>query len=386
MDMTDSIRQLFENRFQQKPLVVRSPGRINLIGEHTDYNNGFVLPAATDKAVYVAMAASHDANCHWFASDFNQTHTASLDNLQHSDKGWPNYLLGVVQQLQRLGFRVPAFNCVISGDVPFGAGMSSSAALECAVGWGLAHLFGFELDRLALVKLAQRAENEFVGLRCGIMDMFASAFGKKDQVIRLDCRSLEYSYFPLQLQGYQIVLFDTGVKHSLASSAYNTRRQECEEGVRLLQKFEPQVASLRDATEAMLLQHQRQFDPLVFVRCLYVVQENERVLAACQDLERGDLETFGQRMYGSHNGLRDMYEVSCAELDYLASFTKTEASVLGARMMGGGFGGCTINLIKAEAVDDLSARLHKAYKIAMGLELKTYTVAIADGTGVVQAP
>ena len=383
MDMSDSIRQLFEERFQQKPLVVRSPGRINLIGEHTDYNNGFVLPAATDKAVYVALSASPDADCHWFAADFNETHTTQLHDLQHSGKGWPNYLLGVVQQLQRLGFQIPPFNCVISGDVPFGAGMSSSAALECATGWGLSQLFGFGLDRLALVKLAQRAENEFVSLKCGIMDMFASVFGKKDQVIRLDCRSLEYSYFPLQLDGYQLVLFDTGVKHSLASTAYNTRRQECEEGVRLLRTLEPHVESLRDATEEMLLQYQRRFDPLVFVRCLYVVQENQRVLAACEDLQNGDLKRFGQRMYGSHNGLRDMYEVSCAELDYLAAFTKTEDNVLGARMMGGGFGGCTINLVKAEAVDDLSARLHKAYKIAMGLELKTYTVAIEDGTGVV---
>ena len=185
------------------------------------------------------------------------------------------------------------------------------------------------------------------------------------------------------MEGYQLVLFNTGVKHSLASTAYNTRRQECEEGVRRLRTLEPHVESLRDVTEEMLLLHQRRFDPLVFVRCLYVVQENQRVLAACEDLQNGDLKRFGQRMYGSHNGLRDMYEVSCPELDYLAAFTKTEDNVLGARMMGGGFGGCTINLVKADAVDDLSARLHKAYKIAMGLELKTYTVAIEDGTGVV---
>lgn len=383
MNMTSHLRQLFEDRFRQPPLIVRSPGRINLIGEHTDYNNGFVLPAATDKAVYVAVAASQDDECHWFAVDFNETHTTRLHDLQPSGKGWPDYLLGVVQQLQRLGFQVPPFNCVIGGDVPAGAGMSSSAALECATGWALSHLFGFDLDRLGLVKLAQRAENEFVGLQCGIMDMFASAFGRQDHVIRLDCRSLEYSYFPLQLEGYQLVLFDTGVKHSLASTAYNTRRQECAEGVRRLHTLEPHVESLRDATEEMLLQHKRQLDPLVFVRCLYVVQENQRVLAACEDLQNGDLRRFGQRMYGSHNGLRDMYEVSCPELDYLAAFTKTEDAVLGARMMGGGFGGCTINLVRTDAVDDLSARLHKAYKIAMGLELKTYIVATADGTGVV---
>jgi galactokinase len=382
MNIPTHIRQIFTDRFGQDPLLVRSPGRINLIGEHTDYNYGFVLPAATDKAVYLAMAPSADQHCHWIAVDFDDEFTTTPNNLQKSPKEWPNYLMGVMEQFQKMGHTIPAFNCVISGNVPAGGGMSSSAALECATGWGLSHLFGISLDRLTLTRIAQKAENEFVGLQCGIMDMFASVFGKARHAIRLDCRSLEYDYFPINLDGYQIVLFDTGVKHSLASSEYNTRRQECEAGVQLLRQFEPQVTSLRDVTEAMLLEHQRKFDPLIFVRCLYVVQENERLLAACEDLQRGDLETFGQRMYGSHYGLRDMYEVSCAELDYLVSFTTTEKSVLGARMMGGGFGGCTINLVQSDAVEDLFERLQKSYKMAMGLDLKMYVVAIEDGTSI----
>ncbi len=383
MHIAAHLNQLFNERFGQNPLIVRSPGRINLIGEHTDYNQGFVLPAATDKAVWIALAASKDDTCHWMAADFADEYTTTLDTLKPSDKGWPNYLLGMIDQFRKAGHTIPAFDCIISGDVPAGGGMSSSAALECATGWGISQLFGIELDRMTLTKMAQKSENEFVGLQCGIMDMFASAFGQKNQVIRLDCRSLEYEYFPLQLNDYQIVLFDTGVKHSLASSEYNTRRQECEAGIRLLQQFEPQVSSLRDVTEAMLLQYQRKFDPLIFVRCMYVVQENERLLAACEDLQRGDLETFGQRMYGSHYGLRDMYEVSCPELDYLVSFTTTEPSVLGARMMGGGFGGCTINLVLKDATQELFERLQKAYKMAMDLDLKMYVVSIEDGTSVV---
>ncbi|MCU0352983.1 MAG: galactokinase [Cytophagales bacterium] len=381
MSIPSHIQQLFKERFGRQPLVVRSPGRINLIGEHTDYNQGFVLPAATDKAVYVAMAPSEDGRCRWIAADFdNDEFTTDLTELRQSGRHWPDYLLGMVDQLRKRGHRIAPFNAVVSGDVPSGGGMSSSAALECATGWGLSELFGLGLDRLTLAKTAQQAENEFVGLRCGIMDMFASAHGRKGHAIRLDCRSLEYEYFPIDLQGYELVLFDTGVKHSLASSEYNTRRQECETGVAMLRQWEPNVQSLRDVTEEMLLRHQRQLDPMVFVRCLYVVQENARLLAACDDLQRNDLESFGQRMYGSHSGLRDMYEVSCAELDYLVSFTLTEKAVIGARMMGGGFGGCTINLIESAAVDDISERLDKAYKIAMGLDLKTYRVRIENGT------
>lgn len=383
MNIANRIHGLFQSQFGQKPLIARSPGRVNLIGEHTDYNNGFVLPAAVDKAAYVAIAPSQDEVCHWIAADLNDTFTVRLNEMKFSEKGWPNYIMGVVEQLQQAGYVVKPFNCVMSGDVPIGAGMSSSAAMECAVGFALSELFKLTVSRTDLVKLAQKAENEFVGVKSGIMDQFASVFGKKDHAILLDCRSLEYEYFPIKMTGIRIVLMDTDVKHSLASSEYNTRRAQCEEGVRLLQKHDPTIQSLRDVSREFILQHQREFDPIVFNRCIYVIEENARLQSACGDLKRGDLLSFGQRMYGSHYGLRDMYEVSCAELDYLVSFTVTEEAVLGARMMGGGFGGCTINLVKEEAVEDLFERMKKAYKIAMGKDLKMYTAVIEDGTALI---
>jgi galactokinase len=385
MNIPGHVYSVFQSHFKSRPLIVRSPGRVNLIGEHTDYNEGFVLPAAVDKAAYVAMAPSDDAYCHWIASDLNDTFETRPDELTPSPKGWPNYLMGVVDQLRKAGYPVGAFNCVISSDVPVGAGMSSSAALECSVAFGLNHLHGWNIPKMELVKLAQKAENEFVGVKCGIMDQFASVFGKKGHVVRLDCRSLEHTYFPFMMDGIRIVLLDTGVKHSLADSEYNDRRAQCEEGVRVLQRHNPAIRSLRDADREILLRHQREFDPLIFNRCMYVVEENARLLAACDDLSRGDMISFGQRMYGSHNGLRDMYEVSCPELDYLVSFTITEEAVLGARMMGGGFGGCTINLVRDEAVDDLFERARKAYQIAMGRELKMYTGIIEDGTGIIDS-
>ncbi len=379
-NLSQSVAQLFENQFHSQPIIIRSPGRVNLIGEHTDYNGGFVLPAAVDKAAFVAIGLSENEQCTWIAADLKDSFTVNLSNLHYSDKEWPNYIMGVVEQFQKAGYTVKPFNCVFSGDVPIGAGMSSSAALECAIAFALNHLLQLDLEKIKMVKMAQMAENEFVGVKCGIMDQFASMFGKKDHVIQLDCRSLEYHYFPLQMEGIRIVLFDTAVKHSLASSEYNTRREQCEAGVALLQKHTPSIQTLRDVDKEMLLRHQREFDSIIFNRCMYVVEENERLLAACEDLKRGDMVSFGQRMYGSHYGLRDMYEVSCAELDYLVSFTVTEDAVLGARMMGGGFGGCTINLVKEEAVDELFQRLTKAYKIAMGKDLKMYTGVIEQGT------
>ncbi len=384
MNIARQIYARYTSQFGTEPLVVRSPGRVNLIGEHTDYNEGFVLPAAIDKAAYVAIGRSADAYCHWIAADLNDTFEVRPDELTNSAKGWPNYLMGVVEQFRKAGYPVEAFNCIVSSDVPVGAGMSSSAALECAVAYGLNQLYGLNIPRLELVKMAQRAENEFVGVKSGIMDQFASMFGKKNHVVRLDCRSLEYTHFPFQIEGIRVVLFDTGVKHSLADSEYNDRRAQCEAGVRILQKHNPAIRSLRDADRDLLLRHQREFDPLIFNRCIYVVEENARLQSATEDLQRGDMLSFGQRMYGSHNGLRDMYEVSCPELDYLVAFTVTEEAVLGARMMGGGFGGCTINLVREEAVADLFERMKKAYQIAMNRELKMYSGLPEDGTSVVE--
>ncbi|GGA83947.1 galactokinase [Puia dinghuensis] len=364
-------------------LVVRSPGRVNLIGEHTDYNNGFVLPAAIDKAIFMAIDRRSDEEVHLFAMDYDQSYRGPVKPLTPSALHWPNYILGVVEQLQQMGHSVGGFNCVFAGDLPLGAGLSSSAALESATAFALNQLFGLGLDTMTMVRIAQKAENEFVGLQCGIMDMFASMFGRKDQVIRLDCQSLDYTYFPFQTNGLRILLLDTKVEHSLASSEYNIRRQQCEAGVKLVQKHHPHVKSLRDVTAGMLADIVGPADELIYKRCSFVVEENARVLAGTEDLQRGDVAAFGQKMYASHEGLSRKYEVSCPESDWLVEQVSREEGVLGARQMGGGFGGCTINLVKADVIDGLTAKIAPLYRKAMNRELKWYIGQIENGTSVV---
>lgn len=366
-------------------LTVRSPGRVNLIGEHTDYNHGFVLPAAVDKAIYMAAGRRSDGEIHILSLDLDRIYTGSIKELVPSGLHWPDYLLGVVQQLQLSGLPVGGFNCVFAGEIPLGAGMSSSAALECATAFVLNTLFELRLDTLTMVKLSQKAENVFVGVQCGIMDQFASMFGRKGHVIRLDCQSLDYTYFPFRTEGIRIVLLDTNVKHSLASSEYNTRRQQCEAGVRIVQKQHPDVKSLRDVTAEMLSALVLPVDELIYRRCSYVIEENMRLQAATEDLLRGDITAFGRQLYGSHEGLSRKYEVSCPELDFLVEQVRDREGVLGARMMGGGFGGCTINLVREEAIDALVEYVTPRYRQAMGLELKAYIGQIEDGTSVAGA-
>jgi galactokinase len=373
----DSFREAFPG---SDFLTVRSPGRVNLIGEHTDYNNGFVLPAAIDKAICMAAGRRDDDELHIVSLDLHQTYAGSIRRLSPSGIHWPDYILGVVEQLQSMGCPPGGFNMVFGGDIPPGAGLSSSAALECATAFALNELFGLSLDRLTMVKLAQAAENEFVGLKCGIMDMFASMFGQKEQVIRLDCQSLAYAYFPFRMDGVRILLLDTRVKHSLASSQYNVRRQQCEAGVRLVQKRHPFVRSLRDITMEMLQECVAPVDELIWNRCSFVVEENARLQAATGDLQQGDLVSFGKKMYGSHHGLSRKYEVSCPELDFLVDQVRDEPGVLGARMMGGGFGGCTINLVREDAIDGLVQRLAPLYAKTMEKEMKVYIAQIEDGT------
>lgn len=381
--MLEEIKHHFRERFQREPIVVRSPGRVNLIGEHTDYNDGFVLPAAINKEIYFALAPNQQESMQVYAFDLQQEASFSLQDVQPCEKGWVNYLLGVVAQLQRAGHQVQGFDLVYGGNIPIGAGLSSSAAVECGLVFGLNHLFGFGIPALALVQMAQRAEHEFAGVRSGIMDQFANMFGKESHALKLDCRSLDYTYYPLDTADFRIVLCDTQVKHSLASSEYNTRRQECEAGVAMLLQHYPQVKSLREATLPMLELHQREFDPVVWKRCVYVVQENGRVEAACQALEQHNMAAFGQLMYASHQGLQYDYEVSCPELDFLVEQASKTGIVLGARMMGGGFGGCTINLVKREALDSFTEQMKTAYQHHFGIALKTYVAEIVNGTSLV---
>ncbi|WP_366915801.1 galactokinase [uncultured Pontibacter sp.] len=383
--MVQEIITQFRARFKEEPVVVRSPGRVNLIGEHTDYNEGFVLPAAINKEIYFALAPNNSNTFRVYAHDLQQEAEFDLSQVKRTDLSWANYLLGVIAQLQQAGYEVKGFDLVYGGNIPIGAGLSSSAAVECGLAFGLNHVFGYTIPKFDLVKMAQMAEHTYAGVRCGIMDQFASMYGRQQHAVKLDCRSMEFDYYPLDMADYRIVLCDTQVKHSLASSEYNTRRQECEAGVALLQHHYPQVRCLRDVTVAMLEQHQEEFNPVVYKRCTYVVYENIRVEEACRALEQGDLHTFGEKMYASHHGLQHDYEVSCQELDFLVDQTSDMDEVMGARMMGGGFGGCTINLVKLDALEVFTQNMEEAYKLRFGINLKTYVAEIVDGTSMVQA-
>ncbi|MFZ4057556.1 MAG: galactokinase [Ferruginibacter sp.] len=377
--MLASISKTYAEHFSGEPIIVRSPGRINIIGEHTDYNEGFVLPAAIDKAIYVGIGKRADDAIHLYAVSFQEKFTVQIADRQ-PQKHWSTYILGVVDQLISRGYAIGGFNLVLDGDVPLGAGLSSSAAVECAAVFALNELFELGIGKLEMVQIAQKAEHTYSGLMCGIMDMFASMFGKKDYVIKLDCRSLVYAYEPLKLDGYKLVLFNTNVKHSLASSAYNTRRQECEQGVAWVKEKYPAVQSLRDVSMAMLNEQVAHRDAVVYDRCRFIVEEIQRLLDSCDDLEKGDIVALGRRMYETHEGLSKAYEVSCTELDFLIDAVKSNPNVLGARMMGGGFGGCTINIIEENAVASIIDTLSVQYKNATGLELSTYAVHISNGT------
>ena len=367
--------------FDQKPLLIRSPGRVNLIGEHTDYNMGFVLPAAINKAIYMGIGKRTDQEIHLISIDLNDQHQTDLQTIIPSGKLWPDYVLGVIQQLQKADAQFPSgFNIIFGGDIPTGAGLSSSAALECSTGFALNELFSFGFEKIDLVKMGQAAENQFVGVKCGIMDQFASVFGREKHLIRLDCRSLEYTYIPFNDDDIEIVLFDSKVKHSLASSAYNDRRAQCEKGVALIQAHHPEVKSLRDADEQMLLKYIKPANEETYRRCHYVVSEIQRLLNGCEDLEKNDLESFGKRMFETHAGLRDLYEVSCPELDHLIDLVAGNPNVLGARMMGGGFGGCTINLVKKHAVKDLVKHVSDGYKKLTGRDTEVIIAHIENGT------
>ncbi len=380
-DMVEKTSQKFRELFAAEPMIVRSPGRINIIGEHTDYNQGFVLPAAIDKAAYMAISLRNDDEIHLMAQDLDETFSININDLKPvGDISWPNYILGAVAQFQKKGVELKGFNAVLTSDVPIGAGLSSSAAVECATTFALNELLQTGYERIEMVKMAQKAEHEFAGVMCGIMDQFASVMGKKDHVIQLDCRSLEYSYVPFKLAGIKIVLLDTNVKHSLASSEYNTRRKECGQAVAWVKEHEPNVNSLRDVTEAMLDKYVLPKDKLIDKRSRFIVQEIDRLQRACEDLQKGDIPALGEKMFATHDGLSKMYEVSCEELDYLVNFVRDNTSVLGARMMGGGFGGCTINLVKEDAIPQLITNISDKYLEHSCKKLSAYVVSISDGT------
>lgn len=378
-------KQKIDSRFQelfdeQATLVAKSPGRINLIGEHTDYNEGFVLPTAIDKAIYVGVSKRDDSRISLFAEDFNEGFEISLDELAPSEKGWPNYILGVVNQFVIRDLPISGFNLYLDGDVPLGAGLSSSAAVECAVGYALNELFQLGLSRVELAKIGQLTEHTYVGVNCGIMDQFASIMSKSGHVLKLDCRSLEVEYVPLELGDYEIVLLNTNVKHSLADSAYNKRRASCEKGVALVKEIYPEVNSLRDVSVDQLDELVAKVDTDVYTKCKFVIEENERLIKACNALKNGDIEELGNQLFAAHRAISSEYEVSCAELDFLVDFAANFDGVAGARMMGGGFGGCTINIVKKTALDEYVKSIATAYKNKFGFELTPIFIQVGNGT------
>ena len=367
------------------PLIILSPGRVNIIGEHTDYNEGFVLPAAIDKAAYLAIALRDDDEIHLMALDLNESFSVSINNLKPVDDiSWPNYILGVVAQFQKKNIPLKGFNAILTSDVPIGAGLSSSAAVECATVFALNELMQNNLSKIEMIQMAQKAEHEYAHVMCGIMDQFASVMGKKNHVIKLDCHSLVFEYVPFKLEGIKILLLNTNVKHSLASSEYNTRRQECEQAVVWIKEFHPEVNSLRDASEAMLDNYVLPKDKLIDQRSRFIIQEINRLQKGCNDLINGNINALGKKMFATHDGLSMMYGVSCKELDYLVDFVRNNNAVIGARMMGGGFGGCTINLVKEESIDELLYKIKPEYETTMGLPLTYYIASIDDGTRIIQ--
>ncbi len=369
----------FKESFTSQPTLYFSPGRINLIGEHVDYNDGFVMPAAIDKGVYYAIAENADNDINIYAIDLDEWLSVGTTQFEQMD-GWKNYVLSVVNEFLLLGITIKGFNCVFSGDVPFGSGMSSSAAVEGGLAFSLNEILHTGLSRVELALLCQRAEHNFPQVNCGIMDQFANMMGKEDQVLLLDCKTMEYQYFPLQLEGYKIVLLNTNVQHSLASGEYNVRRSRCEEGLAIL-KNALNIQSFRDIKAVSeILPFKSLMAEKVYNCCQYVIEEIARTQKAAELLQQNNLVEFGKLMVATHNGLSKLYEVSCVELDFLVEFALDNADVIGCRMMGGGFGGCTINIVKESGVTQFIEKATKAYQQKFDITLAAYITKTGDGT------
>lgn len=372
--MKDKLRTAFTERFSSNPIFYASAGRINLIGEHTDYNGGFVFPGAIDKYIMTAININGTDKVRLYSVDMNQYTEFGLREEDKPDEQWACYVFGVCREVIKRGFEVKGFDAVFAGNVPLGAGLSSSAALESCFAYALNDLFNDnKISIFELALIGQSTEHNYCGVNCGIMDQFASVFGKKDCLMRLDCRSLEFKYFPFKPVGYKLVLVNSQVKHELVDSPYNKRRESCERVAKTLG-----VETLRDADMSMLEAAKNQISDEDYKRAVYVIGEKQRVLDVCEALEKGDYETVGQRMYETHHGLSKDYEVSCEELDFLNDVAK-ECGVTGSRIMGGGFGGCTINLVKEELYDTFVQTAKTKFNEKYGIEPIIIDVVISDG-------
>ncbi|WP_035646497.1 galactokinase [Flavobacterium sp. ASV13] len=371
----------FEKTFGSAPQkIVLSPGRINIIGEHIDYNDGYVLPAAIDKVICFAFEKNNTQKSKIIAIDLNEEFEIDLtEKVELNDAVWTNYIRGVIKQLQDNGFAFEGFNCVFSSNIPVGSGLSSSAALECGMIFGIAALFDLKTEKKDIALLGQKAEH-WVGINCGIMDQFSSVHGLDNKVIKLDCNTLEFEYHNADFKDYSLILMDSNVKHSLFTSEYNTRRIECEQGLAIIKQHFPEVKTFRDCKEEQLLSIQDKFDSTVFKRVHFVVKEINRVIKACEALDKGNIELLGQLLFETHYGLSQEYAVSCEELDMLVDTAKADDAVIGSRLMGGGFGGCTINLIKKGYENEIKRKFSNLYLDTFGIELKFYDVKISNGT------
>jgi galactokinase len=365
-------------------LIIDSPGRINIIGEHTDYNNGFVLPTAIDKKIRFKFRKNNSLNiCNVHSANFNTSFSFDLKAFKPSEQQWENYILGVIHEIQILSNKLSGFDCVLDSNIPIGSGISSSAALECGLAFGLNELFNLGLSKLALVEIGQRAEHNYVGTKCGIMDQFASVMSKEGHVILLDCQSLEFEYVPIKIEPYKILLLNTNVSHNLASGEYNIRRKQCEDGVKNIKKKYSEVNSLRDVSPEMLAEFKTDLKAVVYNRCSYVVHEKVRVLEAVEALKNNRLDIVGQNMYETHDGLSNLYEVSCPELDFLVDYSKNFKEVIGARVMGGGFGGCTINIVHEDFMEQFINEASKVYFEKFNIKLTAFEAMPSGGTSIV---
>lgn len=384
MTTSEQLAVAFEKLYGEKPGIYRAPGRVNLIGEHTDYNDGFVMPAAIDFSTYVAIAPRDDRCVVIRSSQFSETVELDLDNSPSQGRGhWSDYPFGVAVKLEAAGHRLRGANILVRGEVPIGSGLSSSAAIEVSTGFALLDISQVQIDRMELAKTCRQAENEFVGIRSGLMDQFIACFGKTGQALMLDCRSLEATPLPLP-EGVRLVVCNTMVKHHLAANEYNARRAECEEGVRVLSRRLPQIRSLRDLSRNGLERFRSELSEVVFRRCRHVLTENERVKAAAEALRTGHFTPLEELMRASHESLRDDYEVSCKELDLMVELAGRIDGVLGARMTGGGFGGCTINLVARDSVAEFNREVGRGYAEQMGREPEIYVCSAAQGAERVQ--
>jgi len=380
MTISQRLTKAFNKSFNREPLLVRAPGRINLIGEHTDYNHGLVMPGAIDRAACFAVARNDGNICHIHGMDVNDSITVDLTlPLETVIPSWAKYLLGVLTIMLRGGADIKGFDLMFSSDIPIGSGLSSSAALECGMGYALNALFGLGYSGEDLAYIGQQAEQQFVGVQCGIMDQFACCFGKKNNLIMLDCDAVKWHYVPVKLDSATIILIDSMVRHELAESEYNNRRQQCDQAVSVIRRQFPEVRTLRNVSKEMITACADQLSEIELKRSRFVVEENDRVCEAEKKLNQGDLDGVGELINQSHLGLSQLYEVSCTELDFLVEAARGIPGVYGSRMMGGGFGGCTLNIVDSGEVEDIVNQISESYEKKFSTLPNAYTVSLEPG-------